>query len=69
MHYRDLEHPDITRVRRDGLPEREYPESVRCPVCGKTCDTLYKQQDGEIFGCENCVEVMDAWDAVDELDL
>lgn len=64
MHYRDLEHPDITRVRRDGLPESEQPENVRCPICGKVCDTFYKTE-GEIFGCEYCVEKVDAWDELD----
>lgn len=33
-----------------------------CPVCGEETDTLYADMDGEIFGCDNCVKTIDAWD-------
>ena len=59
MPYRDLEHPDITRVRRDGLPAAQ---EVFCPVCGQECYTFYKVQ-GEIVGCYMCVEKVDADEA------
>lgn len=37
----------------------------RCPVCGKDCDTVYKDRDGTIFACENCVTIADAYDEED----
>ena len=30
---------------------------MNCPVCGsKDIDRIYRNQDGEIFGCEHCVK-------------
>ena len=43
-------------------PPEEQP--VFCPICGEECDTIYKDRDGTIFGCENCVTTQDAWGAV-----
>lgn len=63
MHYRDLEHPDITRVRRDGLPEAP---DIHCPMCGAECETFYKG-DGQIIGCENCITKVEAWEEAENL--
>ncbi len=47
----------------------DYPEpkvessTPRCPVCGDECEK-YFVQDGEIIGCENCVQ----WVYADEMD-
>jgi len=57
--YNDLEHPAITAVLRDGLPEAEAP---RCPSCGKMCDTVRKRADGSIAGCDECLRPYDAWE-------
>lgn len=48
-------------------PERplEPPEECggpHCPRCGEECETLYRDRYGEVVGCENCVETLDAWD-------
>jgi len=40
-------------------PENKVPH---CPICGEECDTLFRDKDGEVFGCDNCVEQLDAWD-------
>lgn len=40
-------------------PEYTVPE---CPICGEETDTLYADKDGVIFGCDNCVKTIDAWD-------
>lgn len=56
MASRDLQHPDITRVMRDGLPEA--PE-IECPVCGYECEIFYKA-GGEIIGCDQCIEPVGA---------
>ena len=55
--------PEIARAERTGLAPWEAPfedEGVKCPICGKLCDTIYKDMDGDVFGCENCVREMDA---------
>lgn len=50
------------------LPERnlvppEYGEESwpRCPVCGATTDTFYRNEQGDIVGCEECIHYVDAW--------
>lgn len=51
----EIEHPDITRVLREGLPEgEEYPH---CPVCGEEALMFYRNTlTAEVVGCENCIE-------------
>ena len=46
-----IEHPDITRLLREGMPE-DTP--ICCPVCGEECETFYKVIH-EIVGCENAL--------------
>ena len=33
-----------------------------CPVCGKECDTVYLDKDLEVFGCERCITMHDAYE-------
>lgn len=33
-----------------------------CPVCGEETDTYYKNENGEIVGCDNCITAVDAWE-------
>lgn len=42
------------------------PVEYRCPVCGEECESIYRNAQGEIVGCDNCVETLDAWEALDE---
>lgn len=44
---------------------REYPsppegEMPVCPVCGQECETYYKNLNGEVLGCDECIEAVDA---------
>lgn len=53
-------------TRDADLPERplEPPETEPapcCPWCGEECEQLYRDRYGDIAGCENCVEILDAW--------
>lgn len=41
------------------LPPEEWPI---CPVCGKETDTFYKDKDGDIVGCDECIQSVDAWE-------
>lgn len=43
--------------------EPDEPEAMpKCPCCGWECNTLYRARGGEIVGCENCVDTLDAVD-------
>nr|DAR57861.1 MAG TPA: Putative acetylornithine deacetylase [Caudoviricetes sp.] len=53
-------------IPEPSLDEPEKDEMPRCPCCGWECSTLYRARGGEIVGCENCI---DALDAVDNRDL
>ena len=37
----------------------EYPI---CPICGQECSFLYFDKNDDVCGCDNCVEVRDAWE-------
>ncbi len=34
----------------------------RCPICGRECDTLYLDENREVFGCEQCITLCDAYE-------
>lgn len=61
-----LEDPRITRAMRTGYPYPECDEmpDPRCPCCGDVCETIYRY-DGEVIGCENCIETEDASECSD----
>lgn len=57
---RYLEHPEITRALMTG-----YATQVRfphCPICGSEADTVYRDRNGEVFACDVCVDIRDAWE-------
>ena len=56
--------PIIHAMQRTGFPPWHKNEEPRCPCCGSDCSTVYKV-DGEIVGCDNCVNSFDAWDEED----
>ena len=39
-----------------------------CPVCGKECDTVYLDYEGEVVGCDRCVFMKDAYEYLYEED-
>ena len=43
------------------LEPKDYDLPV-CPVCGEETDTYYKNENGEIVGCDNCITAVDAWE-------
>ena len=56
------DHPVIRNLERTGYPDGKEPEYPRCPICGAECETIYRDKDGDIFGCDECVDTKDAWD-------
>lgn len=49
-------------------PPPEDPMPV-CPECGEECDTLYRDRTGQIVGCENCIDTLDAYDYFDDMEV
>ena len=47
--------------------EPDDPVELVCPVCGADCRQYYRNLDGEILGCEECVETVDAEDYIAEI--
>ena len=58
------DHPDIRKMEMYGTlhPEESEDDEIQCPICGKLCDTIYTDIDGDCAGCENCLERMDAYE-------
>lgn len=47
-----------------GFTERLDPPDRRnpvCPVCGWECETVAKNLNGEVIGCDNCLDIEDAY--------
>lgn len=56
------DHPVIRSMERTGWPEGREPDQPVCPICGRECETIYRNRDGVIFACDGCVESCEAWD-------
>ena len=57
------DHPVIANMEATGYPDGKYPKYPRCPVCGRECDTIYKNTiDNEIVGCDECISREDPWE-------
>lgn len=50
-------------------PEPPDYEVPHCPVCGQECEVLYRNRYGEIIGCDDCIDALDAWEVMDDGDL
>lgn len=53
--------PEVANALSTGYPHGE-PEYPHCPVCGSECSEIYKDENGDIFGCEECIEIENAWE-------
>ena len=41
----------------------------KCPVCGSTYfNSIYRNQDGEICGCSECITILDTNDYLAEIE-
>ncbi len=56
------DHPVIRNMERTGYPDGKEPRYPVCPVCGEECETLYIDCSGKVFGCDECITTVDAWD-------
>ena len=56
-----MDHPEIANAIATGYPHGK-PKQPTCPVCGKECDTIYMDEYGEIWACDECVQKKSAWE-------
>jgi len=50
---------------RSGCPYADNDIMPDCPICGAECDSYHvAKRSGEIVGCDECLESIDAWDVV-----
>ena len=54
--------PWIREAENWGMPPfEEMPDPV-CPFCGKNCGEFYLNRAGEVVGCEECIQLANAYD-------
>ena len=58
--------PWIREAEMNGMPPYDYGPEPVCPICGRECETIYFNKDGEPFACDCCVKTKDAWEYQDE---
>lgn len=56
-----MDHPAVANALRTGYPNGE-PEWPHCPVCGSECEEVYKDENGVVFACDECVKKQSAWE-------
>ena len=61
-----LDDPLIRYAQKNGFAPWNVPKEPRCPICGQDAESFYKDIDGEIVGCDNCIKEVDAWECADE---
>lgn len=69
--YDDLpDHPDIRKMEMYGTLQVDMNEreAVYCPFCGRECDTIYLDKNGDAVGCDQCIQTEDAFDWADNQD-
>lgn len=55
------DHPEIESAMRTGYPSWMQTDTPVCPVCGEETETYYAI-NGDVVGCENCVDEVSAWE-------
>lgn len=63
------DHPVIRRMERTGYPDGKEPEWPICPACGWETEIYYKDEHGEILGCDGCIRSCDAWEEKERLNV
>lgn len=59
-----MANPIIESLERTGLPPWNDGRVPRCPCCGEETDTLYRNPEGDVVGCGECLTAYDAWEAL-----
>lgn len=59
----EYEHQVVTNMVTWGTPDGKETVEIKCPVCGGYAMTeVYRNRDGEIVGCDECLTRVDPWD-------
>ena len=58
--------PYIREAEMYGMPPYDEPPEPVCPICGKECETIYMNKDKDVFGCDVCIRIQDAWEWAEE---
>lgn len=50
----------------DGCMECNPSPHYYCPICdGEVYETVYVSEDGEVIGCENCVQTKEPYEVLE----
>ena len=52
--------PWIRQAENWGPPPYDDDPEPTCPICGKECETIYTDKDGNAAGCEKCMTLWEA---------
>lgn len=52
--------PAIRMAERWGPPPYDDDPEPTCPICGKECETIYTDKDGDPVGCDECLTLWEA---------
>ena len=59
----------VMRKECDGCMSCKREKHYYCPVCGsKVYETVYVSNDGEVVGCDNCTQIKEPWEMIDDED-
>ncbi|MEG2286071.1 MAG: hypothetical protein RSB90_10955 [Eubacterium sp.] len=58
------DYPITRNLEQTGWPDAKEPQYPDCPMCGSQAEEFYKNKEGEIIGCSDCVEQL-SWEYVD----
>lgn len=60
------DHPVIRHMERYGRPDGRCEFVPVCPLCNQECDTIYLSYDGDVAGCDCCIQRKSAWSYMQE---
>lgn len=50
----------------DGCMSCQKEKEYYCPICGEEVnEAVYVDNNGNVIGCENCVETKEPWEVLD----
>ena len=53
------DYPIIRSLEQTGLPPWNDGREPRCPVCGASCDTVYRNAEGDTVGAGDVLVVIE----------
>lgn len=51
----------------EGCGECNGAKTYYCPICGEeVLEAVYVSDDGTVLGCENCAQIKEPWEVLDD---